>query len=75
MAARLLVLNPCLHLAGTDYDADMLDVAQRWLARFGRRVTVQQADVCELPFEGQSIRRRDVLCYGAPRRGLEHRAL
>src|SRR6266550_4100588 len=51
MAGELVKRFPELHLVATDYDPEMVTVAQRTLARFGERVIVQRVDASALPFE------------------------
>jgi ubiquinone/menaquinone biosynthesis C-methylase UbiE len=50
MAAQLLRKFPALRLVATDYDPEMVAVAQRSLARFGPRATAQRVDATALPF-------------------------
>lgn len=50
MAEVLLERFPAMRLRGTDVDAEMVETGQRRLARFGPRVTVEQADATSLPF-------------------------
>src|ERR1700737_1408483 len=42
MAAQLLRKFPALRLVATDYDPEMVAVAERSLARFGTRATAQR---------------------------------
>ena len=50
MAAQLLRKFPALRLVATDYDPEMVAVAERSLARFGQRATAQRVDAAALPF-------------------------
>jgi SAM-dependent methyltransferase len=50
MAAQLLRKFPPLRLVATDYDPEMVAVAQRSLARFGSRATAERVDAAALPF-------------------------
>jgi ubiquinone/menaquinone biosynthesis C-methylase UbiE len=50
MAEVLLERFPAMRLRGTDVDAEMVETGKRRLARFGPRVTVEQADATSLPF-------------------------
>ena len=52
MTAQLLAAFPDLRMVATDYDAAMVAVAERTLAPFGGRATVQRADAVDLPFDG-----------------------
>src|SRR5688500_3718521 len=49
-AAELLDRYPAVRLTATDVDPRMLAAAGDRLARFGDRVTVQEADATNLPF-------------------------
>jgi SAM-dependent methyltransferase len=51
MAAQILASFPELRLTATDYDPDMVAVAQRALAPFGERAQVLRADASHLPFD------------------------
>ena len=61
MAAQLLSDFPELRLVATDYDPEMVDVANQSLHRFGERATVQRADAAALPFLDDSF--DIVLCF------------
>lgn len=50
MTARLLAAFPDLRMVATDYDPAMVATAQRTLAPFGNRASVQRADAAGLPF-------------------------
>jgi ubiquinone/menaquinone biosynthesis C-methylase UbiE len=50
MAEVLLERFPAMRLRATDVDPNMVEAARRRLARFGARVTVEQADATTLPF-------------------------
>jgi ubiquinone/menaquinone biosynthesis C-methylase UbiE len=50
MAAQLLRKFPALRLIATDYDPEMVAVAQRSFARFGQRASAQRVDAAALPF-------------------------
>lgn len=50
MTAQLLSANPDLHMVATDFDADLVRVAQDALAPYGDRAHVEQADAAGLPF-------------------------
>lgn len=49
MTARLLTEYPRLRMVATDYDTEMVGVAERRLSSFGHRVNVEQADAGSLP--------------------------
>jgi len=51
MAARLLAAFPALRLVATDYDPDLVHIAQQTLAAFGERARAVRADASDLPFE------------------------
>lgn len=51
MTAQLLTAFPQVRMVATDYDADMVRIAQRAMAPFGDRAGAQQADASALPFE------------------------
>lgn len=55
MAHHLLTVAPGLRLVVTDVDPAMCAIAARTLARFGTRVTVDQADANDLPFGDDSF--------------------
>ena len=50
MTARLLAAFPGLRMIATDYDPDMVSIAQQILAPFGDLARAQQADAADLPF-------------------------
>lgn len=50
MAEVLLERFPSMCLRGTDVDPEMVESARSRLARFGARVTVEQADATSLPY-------------------------
>ena len=51
MAAQLLAHYPALRLVATDYDAGMVARATKTLSAFAGRVTVQEVDAAQLPFD------------------------
>ena len=53
MAAQLMATFPDVRIVATDYDADMVEVAQKTLATFGDRAAVERADATKLPFEDE----------------------
>jgi ubiquinone/menaquinone biosynthesis C-methylase UbiE len=55
MAAELLASYPGVTMTVTDFDPDMVDVAERRLAAFGDRVTARQADATALPFDDDTF--------------------
>src|ERR1700682_4455801 len=56
MAAQLLRKFPALRLVATDYDPEMVAVAQRSLARFGSRATAERVDAAALPLADRRFR-------------------
>ena len=55
VAADLLQRSPSIRLTATDVDPAMLDAARQFLAPFGDRVKVRQADATALPFAAGSF--------------------
>ena len=50
MSAQLLTLYPKFRMVATDYDTELVAMAEQVLAGFGRRASVQRADAAQLPF-------------------------
>ena len=50
MSAQLLTLYPAFRMVATDYDTELVAMAEQVLAGFGRRASVQRADAAQLPF-------------------------
>jgi ubiquinone/menaquinone biosynthesis C-methylase UbiE len=50
MSAQLLTLYPTFRMVATDYDTELVAMAEQVLAGFGRRASVQRADAAQLPF-------------------------
>jgi ubiquinone/menaquinone biosynthesis C-methylase UbiE len=50
MSAQLLTLFPKFRMVATDYDTELVGMAEQVLSGFGRRATVQRADAARLPF-------------------------
>jgi ubiquinone/menaquinone biosynthesis C-methylase UbiE len=55
MAAEMLANYKQIAMTVTDFDDAMVDAASARLARYGERVTVQQADATALPFPDGSF--------------------
>lgn len=55
LLVELARLRPDLVLTGVDLSSDMVEKAQRHLARYGDRVSVRTADVVSLPFPDGSF--------------------
>ena len=51
MSAQLLTLFPKFRMVATDYDTELVGMAEQVLSGFGRRATVQRADAARLPFQ------------------------
>ena len=51
MSAQLLTLFPKFRMVATDYDTELVGMAEQVLAGFGRRASVQRADAAQLPFQ------------------------
>ena len=50
MSAQLLTLYPRFRMVATDYDTELVGMAEQVLAGFGRRASAQRADAAQLPF-------------------------
>jgi ubiquinone/menaquinone biosynthesis C-methylase UbiE len=50
MTAQLLTLYPRFRMVATDYDTELVGMAEQLLAGFGKRASVQRADAAQLPF-------------------------
>ena len=50
MSAQLLTLYPKFRMVATDYDTELVGMAEQVLAGFGRRASAQRADAAQLPF-------------------------
>ena len=50
MSAQLLTVFPKFRMVATDYDTELVGMAEQVLAGFGRRASVQRADAAQLPF-------------------------
>ena len=46
----MLTLFPKFRMVATDYDTELVGMAEQVLSGFGRRATVQRADAARLPF-------------------------
>ena len=51
MSAQLLTVFPKFRMVATDYDTELVGMAEQVLAGFGRRASVQRADAAQLPFQ------------------------
>ena len=51
MSAQLLTLFPKFRMVATDYDTELVGMAEQVLSGFGRRASVQRADAARLPFQ------------------------
>jgi len=51
MSAQLLTMYPRFRMVATDYDTELVAMAEQVLAGFGRRASVQRADAVQLPFQ------------------------
>ena len=50
MSAQMLTVFPKFRMVATDYDTELVGMAEQVLAGFGRRASVQRADAAQLPF-------------------------
>jgi SAM-dependent methyltransferase len=51
MTAQLLTLFPKFRMVATDYDTELVSLAEQLLGGFGNRASAQRADAAQLPFE------------------------